>query len=67
MIAERVNRPLERDHDWEDEPVKVFDALTFWRVLREERRQGRAAERFADTDRIERMIWDLGSSRHFEP
>ena len=67
VIAERVGRPLERDHDWEGEPVKVFDAQTFWRVLREERRQGRAAERIADTDRIERMVWDLGSSRHFEP
>ena len=67
VIDERVDRPFERDHDWEGEPVKVFDAITFWRVLREERREGRAVERFADTDRIERMVWDLGSSRHFEP
>lgn len=65
VIAERVERPFERDHDWEGEPVKVFDAMTFWRVLREERRQGRAVERIADADRIERMVWDLGSSRHF--
>ena len=67
VIAERVDGPFERDHDWEGEPVKVFDATTFWRVLREERRQGRAVERFADTERIERMVWDLGSSRHLEP
>ena len=45
----------------------VLDAKTFWRVLREERRQGRAVERFADTERVERMVWDLGSSRHLEP
>ena len=66
VIAERVDGPFERDHDWEGEPVKVFDATTFWRVLREERRQGRAVERFADTERIERMVWDLGSSRHLQ-
>ena len=66
VIAERVDGPFERDYDWEGEPVKVFDAMTFWRALREERRQGRAVERFADADRIERMVWDLGSSRHFE-
>ena len=54
------------------EPVKVFDAMTFWRVLREERRQGRAVERFFDTERVERMVWDLGSGlvpipRHMRP
>ena len=38
VIAERADGPFERDHDWEGEPVKVFDAMTFWRVLREERR-----------------------------
>ena len=48
------------------EPVKVFDAMTFWHVLREERRQGRAVERFADTERVERMVWDLGSSRYHD-
>ena len=67
VIAERVDGPFERDNDWKGEPVKVFDATTFWRVLREERRQGRAVERFADSERIERMVWDLGSSRHLEP
>ena len=67
VIAERVDGPFERDHDWKGEPVKVSDATTFWRALREERRQGRAVERFADTERTERMVWDLGSSRHFEP
>ena len=46
---------------------KRIDVTTFWRVLREERRQGRAGECFADTERLGRMVWDLGSSRHFEP
>ena len=66
VIAEREDGPFERDHDWEGEPVKVFDAMTFWRVLREERRQGRGVERFADTERVERMVWDLGSSRYLD-
>ena len=66
VIVERADGPFERDHDWEGEPVKVFDAMTFWRVLREERRQGRAVERFSDTERVERMVWDLGSSRYLE-
>ena len=65
VIAERTDDQFERDHEWEGEPVKVFDAMTFWRVLREERRQGGAVERFVDTERTERMVWDLGSSRHF--
>ena len=46
--------------------MKVLDAMTFWHVLREERRQGRAVERFADTERVERMVWDLGSSRYVQ-
>ena len=66
VIAERADGLFERDHDWEGEPVKVFDAKTFWRVLREERRQGRTVERFADTERVVRMVWDLGSSRYLE-
>ena len=66
VIAERTDGPFERDHDWEGEPVKVFDAMTFWRVLREERRQGRGFERFCDTERVERVVWDLGSSRYLE-
>ena len=66
VIAERAEGPFEHDHDWEGEPVKVFDAMTFWRVLREERRQGRAAERYPDSQRVERMVWDLGSSRYLQ-
>ena len=66
VIAERADGTFERNHDWEGEPVKVFDAMTFWHVLREERRQGRAVERFADTERVERMVWDLGSSRYHD-
>ena len=64
VIAERAEDPFERDHDWEGEPVKVFDAMTFWRVLREEHRQGRTVERFPGSARVERMVWDLGSSRY---
>ena len=66
VIAERTDGQFERDHDWQRESAKVFDAMTFWCVLREERRQGRAVVRFADTERFERMVWDLGSSRHLE-
>ena len=66
VIAERADGPFERDHDWEGEPVKVFDAMTFWRVLREERRQGHAVERFPDAERVARMVWTLGSSRYLE-
>ena len=66
VIAERAEGAFERDHDWAGEAVKVFDAMTFWRVLREERRQGRAVERYCDSDRVARMVWDLGSSRYVQ-
>ena len=66
VIADPAQRALERDHDWKGEPVKVFDATTFWRVLRDERRRGCGVDRCSDTQRVERMVWDLGSSRHRE-
>ncbi len=66
VIGERTDSRYESDRDSQGEPVKVFDEKTFWRVLREERRQGCAVECFADSKRIERMVWDLGSSRHIE-
>ena len=66
VIAERVDGTFERNHDWEGEPVKVFDAKTFWRTLRKERRQGRAIQRFPDSQRVERMVWNLGSFRHLD-
>ena len=54
VIAERVDGPFKRNRDWEGEPVKVFDATTFWRALREECRQGHGGERIPDSQRVER-------------
>jgi len=66
VIAERNDSRFDRDHDWKGESIKGFNAKTFWRVLREERRQGSAVGHFSDSKRVGRLVWGLGSSRHPE-
>ena len=67
VIADRWDRELEADHDWNGEPVKAFGPKTFWRLLRSEREHDPAARPSPNTATVERMVWDLGSTRHLEP
>ena len=58
------NGSFEGDFDWKGEPVKVFGAQAFWRVLRSEREQGTTSGSASEMARVETVVWDLGSSRH---
>ena len=66
VIGDESNSSFEDDYDWEGEPVKVFGAKAFWRVLRLEREHGAALGPASETARVEKMIWDLGSSRYWD-
>ena len=67
MIANRANDTLEADHDWKGEPVKAFGAKKFWSVLRVEREEAPAIGRPSETARVERLVWNLGSTRYLDP
>ena len=67
VIANRANDSLEADHDWKGEPVKAFGAKKFWSVLRVEREEARAIGRPSETARVERLVWNLGSTRYLDP
>ena len=64
VIADRSNDSLEADHDWNGEPVKALGAKKFWSVLRAE--SGHALDRSESPEisRVERRVWNLGSTRY---
>ena len=66
VIADRSKDSLELDHDWNGEPVKVFGAKKFWRLLCKERERHRAIDKSSETAGTARMVWSLGSSRYSE-
>ena len=66
VIGDEPNSSIEGDYDWEGEPVKVFGAKAFWRVLRREREHGAALGPASEAARVEKMVWDLGSSRYWD-
>ena len=53
---------LKEDRDWKGEPVKVFGAKRFWRVLRTECAQAGADEPAPETTTLARRVWKLGST-----
>ena len=64
VIADRSNDSLEAEYDWNGEPVKAFGAKTFWNLLRREREHDHALGRSSETARVERLVWNLGSTRY---
>lgn len=62
VIADHAHDSLEAEYDWNGEPVKVFGAKTFWNLLRHE--CGHALGPSSETARVERLVWNLGSTRH---
>ena len=66
VIAERANDSLEAEYDWNGEPVKAFGAKMFWALLRRERTDGRVVGQSSETTRVERLVWNLGSTRYSE-
>ena len=66
VLADRSNDSLEAQYDWNGEPVQAFGAKNFWRVLRAEREQTGADVRSPEMARVERAVWNLGSTRYLE-
>ena len=64
VIADRWDRSLESRHDWSGEPVTAFGLRTFWLLLRAECGQGADGGSARDAARMEKTVWDLGSTRH---
>ena len=64
VIADRSKDSLEADHDWDGEPVKAFGSKTFWRLLRRECERDPAVGQSPETQRVVRMVWNLGSTRY---
>lgn len=64
VIANRSNDSLEADYDWKGEPVKAFGARKFWDLLRIECEQAPAIVRPDETPRLERLVWNLGSTAY---
>ena len=66
VIADRSNDSLEAQYDWNGEAVQAFGAKKFWRVLSVEREQTGADLRSPEMARVERAVWNLGSTRYLE-
>ena len=66
MIADRSNDSLEAQYDWNGEAVQAFGAKKFWRVLSAEHQQTGADVRSPEMARVERAVWNLGSTRYLE-
>ena len=66
VIADRSNASLEAQYDWNGEAVQAFGAKNFWRVLSAEHEQAGAAVRFLEMARVQRAVWNLGSTRYLE-
>ena len=64
VIADRWDRSLEAEHDWTGQPVMVFAPQTFWSLLRNESDHDTGGEPSPELTRVERLVWDLGSTRH---
>ena len=66
VIADRWDRSLEAQHDWNGEPIKAFGLKTFWDLLRAEAGQDGDGGSASDRARVEKTVWGLGSLRHLE-
>ena len=66
VIADRSNDSLKAQYDWNGEAVQAFGAKKFWRVLSVEREETGADVQFPEMARVERAVWNLGSTRYLE-
>ena len=64
VIAGCKDGSLEAEYDGNGEPVKAFDPKTFWLLLRSERGRDPAAVQLPETARVEKVVWNLGSTRY---
>ena len=66
VIADRWDRSHEAEHHWDGEAVMAFGPKAFWRRLRGEGEPDPALASMPDRERVEKMVWDLGSVRHLD-
>ena len=68
VIADRSEDALEARYDWNGEAVQAFGATKFWRVLSVEGEQTGADGGLprSEMERVERAVWNLGSTGHLE-
>ena len=66
VIADRSNDSLEVQYDWNGKAVQAFGAKRFWRVLSVEGEETGADVRSPEMARVERAVWNLGSTRYLE-
>ena len=62
VIADRWDRPLNRDYERRGETVKAFGPRTLWRTLRRECARAELTGR--DSGKVEDVVWKLGSAGH---
>ena len=66
VIADSNHDSPESQHGKNGEPVRAFGAKKFWQVLREECEQAGADVGSPAMARVERAVWNLGSTGHLE-
>lgn len=66
VIAGSDHDSLESQHGKNGEPVQAFGARRFWQVLREECEQVGADAQSPAMARVERAVWNLGSTGHLD-
>ena len=64
VIADRWDRTLDTNHEWNGEAVRALGPKAFWRLLQRERNSDEVTGGSPDITRVERMVWGLGSTRH---
>ena len=66
VIADRDHDSFEAQYDGNGEPVQAFGAKKFWQVLSEECEQAGVDAQSPEMKRVERAVWNLGSTGHLE-
>lgn len=66
VIADRSEDSLQSQYHWNGEAVQAFSPRKFLRVLSAEREQAGADVRSPEMERVERAVWDLGSTGYLE-
>lgn len=65
LVIADDSRPYESEFDWEGRPVTAFRIVSFWKRLRQECDDGGSVE-VDERTRVQRMVWNLGSTEHLD-
>ena len=64
LVTADDSRPFESEHDWEGMPVTAFGVVSFWKRLRKECDD--RSDEVEEWTRVQRMVWNLGSTVHLD-